>query len=404
MDTRSSPVRRVMLLDLSWKQTGYVAAALSASGIETTLLTTAFPDPTGLGHFCTQVRTPHPRAPEYVPFLRREIARVRPDLVIPLCETLMETLWDLKPPCEIPIYPATTEEQRQVLRDRRRFYERAARAGIALPPWMPVGSAADLESAIARFGYPFVLRGTAGCAGSQVRIVSCAGEATEALEALKRISPGEPFAQAFVAGTRHLVGGFFSNGEAICLFPQEAIEAHPPITGPSVRVRAYVDETLLRAVRALFADLQWTGMACAEFIRDELGNFLLLEMNPRPWASLEVAERSGARICHVFAESLAGRSVDPPARYRTGVSNVVLEGFLMSRRARDGGIGSTLRTLSLREWLDCLRAVPWSRPRLALHVLRRLYRELARDRPQPKAPETPSAAAGPAPEAGARLR
>ncbi|HEU5443305.1 MAG TPA: ATP-grasp domain-containing protein, partial [Steroidobacteraceae bacterium] len=244
------------------------------------------------------------------------------------------------------------------------------------------------DRAISRFGYPFVLRGTAGCAGSQVRLVSSLHEASAALQALKLISPGEPFAQAFVRGTRHLVGGFFSHGEAICLFPQETIEAHPPLTGPSVRVRAYVNETLLRAARTLFADLRWTGMACAEFIRDERGNFLLLEMNPRPWAALEIAERSGARICRAFAESLAGRSAHPPARYRTGVSDIVLEGFLMARRGREGGIGSTLRTLRLREWLDCCRAVPWGRPRLALHVLRRLYRELARDRPKPKATES----------------
>jgi hypothetical protein len=371
-----SPVRRVMLLDFGWKQTAYVAAALTGSGIETTLLSTAFPDPTGLSHFCAEVRTPDPRSPEYVPFLRQEIARVRPDVLIPLSESLMELLWDLDPPCEVPIYPATTPDQREILRDRRRFYQRAAIAGITVPRWMPIGDSVELASAIARFGYPLVLRGTGGCAGSQVRIVSSAREAAEALEVLKRKSPGEPFAQEFVRGHRCLVGGFFSHGEAICLFSQETIEQHPPVTGPTIRARAYFEKTLVRAARALFADMKWTGIACAEFIRDERGKFVLLEMNPRPWASLEIAERRGARICHAFAESLAGRSVAPPRPYRTGISDVVIEGFLEARR-RQEGIGSTLRTLSLREWLDCSRALPWRRPRLALHVLRRIHRGLA---------------------------
>jgi hypothetical protein len=365
-----------MLLDLNWKQTGYLVAALSDSGIATTLVTTVRPDHIGLSHYCTQIQSPHPNSPEYVPFLRREIASVRPDLLIPLCEPLMELLWDLDPPCEVPIYPSMTEDLRNVLMDRRRFYERAAASAIAVPPWMPVGSPADLEGAARRFGYPFVLRGTRGLAGSQVRVVSSSREAAVALAELKSKSPGQPFAQAFVRGPRHLVGGFFSHGEAIRLFAQETIEQHPAVTGPSIRVRACADETLIRSTRTLFADLGWSGMACVEFIRDERGGFVLLELNPRPWAALEVAERRGAGICRAFAESLAGRLVAPRHRYRMGVSDVVLEGFLLARR-RGSGIGSTLRALGLRDWLDCARAVPWSRPWLALHVLRRLYRELA---------------------------
>jgi hypothetical protein len=54
---------------------------------------------------------------------------------------------------------------------------------------------------------------------------------------------------------------------------------------------------------------------------------------------------------------------------------VVLEGFLLAR-SPGTGVWPTLRTLGLRDWLYCVRAVPWGSPRLALHVLRRLYREL----------------------------
>lgn len=372
---QTPPPSRVMLLDLNWKQTPYLVAALCDSGIGTTLVTTLRPDNLGLSHFCTQIQSPEPHSAQYVPFLRQQIASVRPDLVIPLCEPIMELLWDLDPPCEVPIHPATTEEQRNVLGDRRRFYERAAALGIAVPDWLPIGSPADLEGAARRFGYPFVLRGTRGLAGSQVRVASNLRAAAAALDELNSTSPGQPFAQAFVRGPRHLVGGFFSHGEAIRLFAQETLEQDPQVTGPSIRVQACADETLIRSARALVADLGWSGMACVEFVRDERGGFVLMEMNPRPWAALEVAERSGAGICQAFAESLAGRPAAPLCRYRMGASGVVLEGFLLARR-RGTGIWPTLRTLGLREWRDCARAVPWRRPWLALHVLRRVYREL----------------------------
>jgi predicted ATP-grasp superfamily ATP-dependent carboligase len=364
-----------MLLDLNWKQTPYLVAALARSGIATTLVTTLRPDELGLGHYCTQIESPSPHSPGYVSFLRQQIARVRPDLVIPLCEPIMELLWDLDRPVAVPIYPAMTEDLRGVLRDRRRFYQRAAALGIPVPPWMPIAWPADLEEAATRFGYPMVLRGTRGLAGSQVRVVSSAREAAVALGELNSESPGQPFAQAFIKGPRHLVGGFFSHGETIRLFAQETIEQHPAVTGPSIRVRGCTDETLIGSARTLVADLRWSGMACVEFIRDERGRFVLMEMNPRPWAALEVAERSGADICRAFAESLAGRPVGPLKGYRVRSSDVVLEGFVLAR-LRGMGLWPTLRTLGPRDWLDCARAVPWGKPWLALHVLRRIYREL----------------------------
>jgi predicted ATP-grasp superfamily ATP-dependent carboligase len=371
----ASPPSRVMLLDLNWKQTPYLAAALGSSGIATTLITTLRPDQLGLGHYCTQIQSPSPHSPGYVSFLRQQIASFRPDLMIPLCEPIMELLWDLDPQLDVPVYPPMTEDLRSVLRDRRRFYERAAALEIPVPPWMPIGSPADLEEAARRFGYPIVLRGTRGLAGSQVRVARSAAEAAKALGELNGESPGQPFAQAFIKGPRHLVGGFFSRGEAIRLFAQVTIDQHPAVTGPSIRVRACTDEALIQSARRLVADLGWSGMACIEFIRDEQGRFVLMEMNPRPWAALEVAERSGAGICRAFAESLAGRHVSPLHGYRTGGSQVVLEGFVLAR-SPGTGLWPTLRTLGPRDWLDCARAVPWGRPRLALHVLRRLYREL----------------------------
>lgn len=375
LSSRISPPSRVMLLDLNWKQTPYLVAALGDSGIATTLLTTQRPDNIGLSHYCTQIESPPPQSPGYVPFLRQQIATVRPDLLMPLCEPIMELLAELDPPLEVPIHPAMTPDLWNVLGDRPRFYERAAALGIAVPPWISVGGPADLEVAARRFGYPLVLRGTRGFAGSQVRVVSSAREAAVALDELGGKSPGQPFAQAFISGPRHLVGGFFSDGEAIRLFAQETVEQYPAVTGPSTRVRACVDQALIRSARTLVADLGWSGMACVEFIRDERGRFVLMEMNPRPWAALEVAERSGAGICRAFAESLAGKPVGPLQGYRVRGSDVVLEGFVLAR-SRGTGLWPTLRTLRPRDWLDCARAVPWRKPWLALHVLRRLYREL----------------------------
>lgn len=373
-----TPVSRVMLLGLDWPQTGYLVAALHAAGIHTTLLSTGLPDRLGLGHYCEQIRSPSAVSPDYVPFLRAQVARTRPELLIPLCEPLMQLLWSLDP-LPAPVYPAIEPWQREIVTDRRRLYECASAAGVPIAPWATIDGPRGLEQAARRFGFPLVLRGTAGCGGMQVRIVDCLEEARAAIDALQVVSPASPFAQAFLSGTRQLCGGVFHRGEMLRCFTQMTMECHPPSTGPSIRVCSVHDEIMETHTETLMRHLQWSGMACAEYIRDEKGSLTLLEINVRPWAALGAAERSGAAMCRTFAELLSGRTVSARAGHAVGVESVVLEGFLRARRT--GLIWRTVPNLPLRDAYGCLRAIPWRQPWLALHMLRRAYRVCANAAP-----------------------
>ena len=75
----------------------------------------------------------------------------------------------------------------------------------------------------------------------------------------------------FVRGDRQSIGGVFSQWEMIRSFAQEVIEEHPPRTGPSTRVRSLSDKYLEGHTRTLFRTLQWSGIASADFIRNEAG-------------------------------------------------------------------------------------------------------------------------------------
>ncbi len=366
-----SPVSRVMLLGLDWPQTGYLVAALHAQGLQTTLLSTGRPDRLGLGRYCDQIHSPSETSAAYVPFLREQVARARPDLLIPLCEPLMELLWSLDPPPAL-VYPPLEPWQRGIVTDRRRLYECASAAAVPIAPWTAIEGPEGLARAAARFGFPLVLRGTAGCAGMQVRIVNCLEEAHAAAEALRALSPASPFAQAFIAGRRQLCGGVFQHGRVLRSFTQMTLECHPPGTGPSIRVRSVRDETMEAYTAALMRELQWSGMACAEYIRNESGHLTLLEINVRPWAALGAAERCGSQMCRAFARLLAGGPMPARAGHRVGVESLVLEGFLLARRS--GSLWQTLRSLPWRDIYGCLRAIPWAQPWLALHMARRAYR------------------------------
>ena len=136
--------KRVMLLGLDWRQIAYVAAGLQEAGIETLLLTTGRPDHFGLGHYCRQIQSPKYPSPDYVPVLREQVARLRPDLLIPLCEPLINLLWRLDAP-PAPVYPPTEEWQRETVLDRRQLYRRAESIGLPVPPWLPLTGRAELD-------------------------------------------------------------------------------------------------------------------------------------------------------------------------------------------------------------------------------------------------------------------
>ena len=369
--------RRILVASLDWPQTAYLVAALHDAGHQVTLVTTGRHDALGLARYCEQVRSPAPEAPHYGEFLRAAIFRCGAELVLPVSEPVMERLWEMDPPCAVAIYPDLAPHQRALMRDRRRLYERAVTIGVPVAPWVPLANAAALDGAIAALGLPLVLRGTQGRGGTQVRIVATRAEAARALEFLFRHSPGEPFAQRFIDGDCCLIGGVLERGEMLRYFAHELIEAHPPLTGPSIRIRSLRDETLTACARSLFRDLASEGIACAEFMRDRRGAYTLIEVNPRPWGSIEAARRCGVDLCKVFAERLAGAPLTGPADYEPGVECVLFPRFLVARWA--SGAHLTLR--DLRHAGRSVGSVPWRHPGLALHLLRRAYRELTGERP-----------------------
>ncbi|MGH8208954.1 MAG: hypothetical protein ACREU6_05040 [Steroidobacteraceae bacterium] len=361
--------RRVLVASLDWPQTAGLMAALHAAGFEATLLTPASPDRIGLGRYCEQVTAPSHRDSGYTQFLREQLSRTGASLILPVCEPLIELVWDLEPEISTLAYPSTEPWQRDLLRDRCRLYEFAQRHSVKVADWMALRGVEDLQDCAARFGWPIVIRGTHGHGGVQVRIVADPASARAGYQELQQCSRGAPFAQKFIRGRRCLFGGLFKDGELIRYFAQETLEAYPTPINPSLRVRSLRDGRLSERGRALFLALRWTGLACAEFICDEAGDYHLLEVNPRPWGAIAAARFCGVDLCKSFAEQLAERAASTRSEYRAGVDCTLFPQFFAVRlQARVWAWGDIPR------YLQSLRAAPWNQPRLVLHLLRRLWR------------------------------
>ena len=175
-----------------------------------------------------------------------------------------------------------------------------------------------------------------------------------------------PFAQRMIGGRRFLFGALLHRGQVLSAYTQTTVEGVAPPTGPSIRVRT-VDVPALHDYGAkLFAQLEWSGLACAEFVEDTDGRFYFMEINPRPWAAIAAATAAGAPLIDQFVDYLStGRTSFPPSP-RLECDVPLFPQYLMSKALG----ASPWASRDIGPALRCLASSPWSEPRLLLHYLR----------------------------------
>jgi biotin carboxylase len=239
------------------------------------------------------------------------------------------------------IFPRPSARYRALLRDKyclSAFVSQCAH--IPEQRRLDEGVGAAIES----LGLPMVVKGVAGSGGRKTRIVRSLGEATAAAARLRR--EGMPsFAQRYVSGPTFLVGGTFSQGRPLRIYAGVKLAQYPPRTGPASLIESVRDDQLIEQASRVFAALEWSGVASADFVRDAQGRYWFLEMNPRPWGSIAAAKASGVDLWSPLAAMLAGEESSADLRFAEGVAySIVPLAFLSpgSWFAR-GGIVSSLR-------------------------------------------------------------
>jgi hypothetical protein len=95
---------------------------------------------------------------------------------------------------------------------------------------------------------------------------------------------------------------------------------------------------------------------------------VLLEVNPRPWASIAQARAAGVDLFTPFAAMLAGRVPAADLRFTPGRDSLVFPRYLLSPAYHSfAGLRRGLRDLLGDPGLD------WRHPRHALHNLLRMH-------------------------------
>lgn len=232
--------------------------------------------------------------------------------------------------CVLALAP---ESALEIANDKDRTLKVAQELGIPYPESIRIDSVDDLPQAVARFGFPFVVKPTVSWTGRTrdrlvpVDVISL-DEASAMTGRMLEAGAGV-LAQEWVPGRREGVTLFIVGDTILAGCGHVAHRTTPPLGGASaVRESIRVpDDTMDAAVRLAKA-IGLQGVCEVEFRRDADNRALLMEVNARLAGTIENAVQAGVDFPLMIWRWATGQDIDPVTTYRCGVRTRWLHGDL----------------------------------------------------------------------------
>jgi len=137
----------------------------------------------------------------------------------------------------------------------------------------------------------------------------------EAYDRVTRKAPdGEVIVQEYVDGPASTFGCglLFLDGELELLFGQEEVRSVPRYGGSGTHLRVCREPALETKSVRLLRDLGWSGVALVEYKKHPDGTPVLMEINPKFWASYALASHTGYRFASTFVAGVLDLDVSLP--------------------------------------------------------------------------------------------
>jgi predicted ATP-grasp superfamily ATP-dependent carboligase len=237
----------------------------------------------------------------------------------PILETIQPLIDDSRAWRAFPVSP---REALTVVFNKHAVVARAASHNVPVPTTIVPQSEDDVLRLGRELPYPIVVKGEKGEAAQTVRLVRERADLLAAFRHVRKLEApygGQPALQEFIPGETYLVGAVVDRGTTLRVAAHRKDLMYPAGGGSTVRGVTEHHPALITSALATFAALRYTGIGSLDFIRDPRdGQFKLLEINPRPWATLGLSLRS-TDLLTAYGALAQGKPVEPDLRYRTGV-------------------------------------------------------------------------------------
>lgn len=251
--------------------------------------------------------------------------------------------------------------------DKYRTVELARSLGVPTPQTWLIQSPRDLE-VLPQLSFPIVVKDRYSVRWLGDRAVfGSVAYAYSHDELQRRVDgrlreAGDALVQEFVSGEGIGFSGFACNGELRLPFAWKRLrEVDPRGSGSSLRESVELEDKLVEFSRKLILSTGFQGIAMVEFKKTASGNPVLMEINGRPWGSIQLPIASGIDYPRVLADWILEGSLPPSElNYRRGIQCRRLIGDLTHLENLRRGKPAEWPLPYPSFWLSLLKmAVPW---------------------------------------------
>ena len=211
----------------------------------------------------------------------------------------------------------------EILFDKHATRELAQAVGVTVAPGRLLAAEDTAQGLIEAFGLPIALKPRQSYrldslhARGKVVIVHDRSRLERDLERVDRTGT---LVEGYVPGRGVGVSVLVDRGTVVQAFEHHRVHDDVAVGGSYYRRSARLSPDLVEAAGRLMVALAYTGLAMAEFRRDDgSGAYALLEVNARPWGSMPLPVSLGVDFPERWRRLLVDGDATPRVDYRTGI-------------------------------------------------------------------------------------
>lgn len=246
---------------------------------------------------------------EYAEALIKLIRKHHPDIVVPVGYRSVMALDRIRDEvyCDTKMCLPPTRSL-DIALNKKKTLNVAEQIGIGVPfDFSEKLLGCEDSDIISTFPYPVFLKASREAGKNITSIVKSKEEFWTKYKELKNESGGDDIlVQEFIDGDNHTYGCgvLFLKGEPIEVYCHEELISVPRSGGSGTKVRLYENEELKRMSIALLSELNWNGIALVEFKKRKDGSLVLMEINPKFWASYSLASKNGYHFASLMVSGV----------------------------------------------------------------------------------------------------
>ncbi len=293
---------KILLTDCWTRKTLSAMRSLGKAGYEVHAITHTYLSPTIWSKYAKKhyiFPFPEEKPKEYLEALLNLLKSVPFSCIMPMDEAA--TLIILQHKDQIESYtqlPLPDVNKFNLANDKWEVLQLAKRLGIPIPKsYLPINEE-EIKQTISQLGFPLIIKARKGSGSRGVKRINNQAEFEKFYPFIKH-KHGTPIIQECLPweGQGVGVGMLVQNGKTLLHFSYKRLREFPVKGGPSTLRESTHQQDIIHFSSELLKEISWTGVAMVEFKmdnRDQLPK--LMEINPRFWGSLQLAQVSGVNF------------------------------------------------------------------------------------------------------------